>query len=208
MTSDSKFFVGILIAAAMVIGALFTLTSVKKPSSTDVETGSGHKTGPDSAPVKIVEFSDYQCPACATVPAVMDKVLEANPDKVQYIVRNFPLSQHAHSQEAAQAAEAAATQGKFWEMHKLIFENQGSWENESNVYSIFLGYAKQLKLDESKFNQDYNSASTKQKITDDYDYGISLEITSTPTFFVNGVAYAGNRSVQDWQKIIDDAVTE
>lgn len=207
MSKDSKFFVGILIAAALILGGLFVFSGTKK-SSSNVEAGTGHKSGSDSAPVKIIEFSDFQCPACATVPAVLEEVTKNNPDKVQWIVRNFPLNQHAHSREAAQAAEAAANQNQFWGMYNLLFENQQKWENADDVYTIYLSYAKQLKLDEGKFQQDYGSESVKKLIQSDYDYGISLGLDSTPTFFVNGVKYAGNRSVQDWQTIIDAAASK
>ena len=204
MNNDSKFFIGILIFAALAIGGLIAFTSLKK-NTTNVDTSQGHKKGPDSAPVKIVEFTDFQCPYCANAVPVMKQVLENNPDKVQLITRYFPLDQHAHSREAARAAEAASRQDKFWEMYEMIFANQTTWEVASDAYNYYSAYAKQLGLDLTKFTNDYNDSAIESLIQKDYDYGISLGVDSTPTFFVNGTKYTGNQSAGDWQKIIDAA---
>lgn len=204
MNNDSKFFIGILVVAALAIGGLIAFTSLKKNTS-NVDTSQGHKNGPDSAPVKIVEFTDFQCPYCAAAAPILKQVLANNPDKVQLITRYFPLDQHANSRPAARAAEAASRQGKFWEMYERIFAEQTTWESSSDAYGYFESYAKQLGLDLNTFAKDYNDSTELTIIQKDYDYGIQLGVDSTPTFFVNGTKYTGNRSTGDWQKIIDAA---
>jgi len=204
MNSDSKFFVGILIVAALAIGGLIAFTSVKKNTS-NVDTSQGHKKGSDSAPVKIVEFTDFQCPYCAVAAPIMKQVVADNPDKVQLITRYFPLDQHVNSMPAARATEAASRQGKFWEMYERIFADQTTWESSSDVYGYFESYAKQLGLDLNTFARDYNDSSEITTIQADYNYGISLGVDSTPSFFVNGTKYTGAKSAGEWQKIIDEA---
>lgn len=202
MQGDTKFFIGVLVIAALVVGGLIAFSS-SKPITGDINTTEGYKKGPDSATVKIVEFSDYQCPGCATVPPVMKEVLANNPEKVQLIHRHYPIPGHQYSRQAAQAAEAAGLQGKFWEMNDMIYANQQGWERSTNIDATFVNYARELSLDLDRFSADYQSREVEAKIDADFNYGESLQVSSTPSFFVNGTLYEGNRSVADWQAIID-----
>jgi len=202
MQGDTKFFMGVLVVAAMVVGALVAFSSSGNATG-EINTTDGHKQGPDSGTVKIVEFSDYQCPGCATVPPIMKEVLKNNPEKVQYILRHYPIPGHQYSRQAAQAAEAAGMQDKFWEMNDMIFANQQSWETSSNIDATFINYARELSLDLDKFSSDYSSSEVNSRIDADFQYGESLQVSSTPSFFVNSKLYEGNRSIADWQTIID-----
>lgn len=202
MQGDTKFFMGVLVVAALVVGALVAFSS-SGTSTGEINTTDGHKQGPDTASVKIVEFSDYQCPGCATVPPIMKEVLKNNPEKVQYILRHYPIPGHQYSRQAAQAAEAAGKQNKFWEMSDMIFANQQSWETSSNIDQTFTSYARELSLDLDKFGSDYVSSEIAARIDADFKYGEDLKVSSTPTFYINNKLYEGNRSVADWQTIID-----
>lgn len=142
--------------------------------------------GPESAPVTIVEFSDFQCPFCERARAPLQQLLKANQDKVRLVFKNFPLDIHQDSRLAHLAALAAGEQGKFWEMHDLIFTHQRTikWDD-------LLGFAAQLQLDLSKFQHDMESPDLKAKIDADKNEGERLGVTATPTFVVNGEMNTG-----------------
>ncbi len=211
MSGDSKFFIGIAIAAVLVIGGVFLFSSKSKTPNSggdqpNINVTVGHKEGAgDNAPVKIIEFGDFQCPYCAQAEPALRQALKDNSATVQFIFRNFPLSQHANALPAAYAAEAASNQGKYFEMHNLLYDRQAAWENAGDPAGIFLGYARELGLDSSKFKTDYNGDAAKAAIKTDYDYGLSLGVNSTPTFYVNGKRVTGLQTVSQWQSFINDA---
>lgn len=204
MSSDSKFFgIVAVVAVAAIAGVIWWSSNHKEVAVVDASIG--QKRGPDSAPVKIIEFADFQCPACQTAEVDIRKMIAANPNDVQFVFRHFPLSSHPNAVPAAQASEAASNQGKFWEMHDLIYDNQSAWSSQANPEATFVGYAKQLGLDEKKFLDDYNSDAVKNVIKRDQDYGDSLAVNQTPTFYVNGQKLAGAQTAEQWQSLIDDA---
>lgn len=207
MSGDSKFFVGVLIAAVLAIGGFVSFSGRDSSSVTlgSIDDSSGHKLGPDSAVVKIVEFGDFQCPACATAAADFEKAQANNGDSVQIIFRHFPLPNHQNGLNGSLAAEAASRQNKFWPMLDLLYINQRQWEGLDNPLTTYINYAKELDLDIERFKQDYQSNEVKKAVEDDRDYGLSLKVDSTPTFYVNKVKYTGGRTVEDWQKLIDGA---
>lgn len=209
MTGDSKFFVAVGIVAVLVIGAVLFFSGETKPVAfSDIDTTVGHKKGPDTAMVKIVEFADYSCPACATVPPVMAEVLTNNPENVQVIFRHFPLPGNVNSIPAAKAAEAAALQGKFWEMSNLLFTQQQEWVRLDDPFPSFSQYAEQIGLDLERFRSDFNSDQVLESVIRDRDYGSQLGVDRTPFFVINGQAFPGNRSVADWQNLIDAAIRD
>lgn len=214
MTTESKFFIGIGAFTVMVIvlGVLFL--GNKKPQTEEASILTNqqvlgesirHAIGNPEAPVKIVEFSDFQCPACATAAPITRNVVNANQDKVYFVFRHFPLSSHKNAKKAAQAAEAASNQEKFWEMHDMIFENQNEWSNSSDAKGIFTEYAKKIGLDIDKFKQDFESV--KDPIEQDFADGNRVGIDSTPTFFINGTKYSGVIQQLQFQEIINQAST-
>lgn len=155
-------------------------------------SASDHIFGPDTAPQTLVEYSDYQCPACGAFYPLIKQVLAdpAAQGKVRFVYRNFPLtSLHANAQLAAQAAEAAALQGKFWEMHDALFEGQSKWSgmSSSGARGQFVTYAQALKLDMTRFQTDIDSTAVKNTIKADQDGGLAAGVNATPTFYVNGV---------------------
>lgn len=159
----------------------------------------GYSLGSKDAKVTIVEFSDFQCPACGQMYKVMKNVTQAYPNDVRLVYRNFPLSYHQYATRAALAAEAAGLQGKYWEMHDFLFENQNKLND-----NIFAEFAQQLGLDIERFNKDRESSILKDKIQADLDQGQnSLSIGGTPTFYINNIEYTGQYTFAGLKKEID-----
>ncbi len=151
----------------------------------DVAGEMRYKKGEGS--ITLVEFSDFQCPACLSIQAPLKQILAKYEGKVQFVYRHFPLSSiHKNAQMAAQVSEAAHQQGKFFEMHDKLFETQASWQGLSDPKDTFKGYAKELGMDENKFATDLESQSTKDVINTDLLATTRYRLTGTPTFFING----------------------
>ena len=209
MSGDSKFFLGVVAAAVLVIGGIVFLSSDSSPTQNvtadQLDETVGHKIGPDTAVVKIVEFGDFQCPACASAAAEFEKVQSNNGDSVQIIFRHFPLPSHQNGMNGSLAAEAAGKQDKFWPMLDLLYINQRQWEDLDNPLDTYINYAKELNLNTDQFKADYQNADTKKAVEKDRDYGLALNVDSTPTFYVNKVKYTGGRTAADWQALVDAA---
>ncbi|HEU0063759.1 MAG TPA: thioredoxin domain-containing protein [Flavisolibacter sp.] len=141
-----------------------------------------HQTGKSNATVTLVEYGDYQCSYCGHAYPLVKRLLKENGNVLQFVFRNFPLQDiHPMAMSAACAAEAAALQEKFWEMHDLIFEHQQELSND-----LLLKLAVQLKLDEKKFAKDWQSETTFSRVESDFETGVRSGVNGTPTFFVNG----------------------
>lgn len=146
-----------------------------------------HVLGPADAPVKIEEFGDFECPPCGIFHPILEQMKTEFGDQLQITFREFPLvPTHQHALAAASAAEAAGLQGKFWEMHDLIYEHQNDWKKEFDVRPIFEGYAKQIGLDVERYKRDMNGDLVAQRIFADGKRGHSLGVKGTPTVFMNG----------------------
>ena len=149
--------------------------------------------------VEVILYSDFQCPYCAQSSEPFRELQTKGIDGVATSVefKNFPLGIHPNAQLAHQAALAAKEQGKFWEMHDLLFANQAKAQRED-----FIGYAKKLGLDIKRFEKDMDSDQFKKIISADQDQGNKLGVNGTPTFFINGKAYSGTRSLDQLKQII------
>jgi protein-disulfide isomerase len=146
-----------------------------------------HIEGSLSAPVEIVEFGDYQCPYCGQAYPIIKDIQVLYEGQIKFIFRNFPLTEiHQHAFLAAQSAEAAALQGKFWEMHDAIYENQARLSED-----LFLELATELGLDLEKFKKDVASAEVKEKVEGDFESGVRSGVNGTPSFYVNGQKFDG-----------------
>src|SRR5215217_5817334 len=146
-----------------------------------------HTLGPANAPVRIEEFGDFECPPCGIFHPILEQMREEFGDKLQITFREFPLvPTHQHALAAASAAEAAGLQGKFWEMHDLLYEHQNDWKKEFDVRPIYEGYAKQIGLDIDRYKRDMNGDLVAQRIFADGKRGHSLGVKGTPTVFMNG----------------------
>jgi protein-disulfide isomerase len=146
-----------------------------------------HILGPASAPAKLEEFGDFECPPCGLLHPILVKMHQEFGDKLQITFREFPLvPPHQHALSAASAAEAAGLQGKFWEMHDMLYENQKSWHDAFDVRPIFEDYAKRVGLDVARFKEDINGNLVGQRISLDGIRGHALNVKGTPTVFLNG----------------------
>lgn len=146
-----------------------------------------HVRGKAGAPVTIEEFGDFQCPPCSTMSAVLAKLEEEYGARLRVIFHHFPLAVHAHAREAALAAEAAGRQGRFWEMHDLLYKEQAAWSKAPDVPSLFQSYAGTIKLDLDRFKKDLADPEVAARVDADQKLGASRGVTSTPTLFVNTV---------------------
>jgi protein-disulfide isomerase len=169
----------------------------------EVAVGKSPAKGPANAPVTIVEFSDFQCPYCSRVGPTLQKVLEDYPKDVRVVYKHYPLSFHKQALPAAKASAAAGRQGKFWEMHDLLFQNQ----RELNE-AAFKGYAQQLGLDVAQFEKDYASPGVAQEVEADMTLARSLGVTGTPGFFVNGRFLSGAQPYSAFKTKIDAELKE
>lgn len=162
--------------------------------------------GSKDAKVIITEYSDFQCPACASYYGLMKQAHKDFGDNLAIVYRHFPLRQiHKNAEMSALSAEAAGKQNKFWEMHDMIFENQKNWENDKNAKDIFIGYAKELGLNFEQFKNDLGSKELEQKIEADYQSGVKAGVNHTPTFFLNGKEIQNFRSYDEFKVIVSEA---
>ena len=146
-----------------------------------------HIQGPATAAVTLVEYGDYQCPNCLQAYPIMIDIQEHLGDKMRLVFRNFPLSTvHPNAEHAAEAAEAAGTQGKFWEMHDYLFEHQSHLDD-----AALLRYAAELGLDVKRFQKDLKEHKFAARVKEDVQSGIRSGVNGTPTFFINGVRHDG-----------------
>lgn len=159
--------------------------------------------GPEGAKVTLVEFSDFQCPFCGRVTPTLDQVQETYGDDVRIVFKHLPLRIHPQAPMAHAAAEAAKAQGKFWEMHDLIFANQRQLTEEK-----FVEYAGQLDLNVDQFKRDLASEETKKRVDADVAEAARLGVTGTPGFFINGRFVSGAKPFSDFQRRIDAALAE
>lgn len=202
--SETKIFLGILVATVVIIGIglaifskpekVFTKEEMIPPDATAV--------GPKDAKVYLVEFSDFQCPACKAFKPFVDELRTSYKDKLLFAYRHFPLSQHKFADQSASAAEAAKEQGKFWEMYDYLFTNQEKLSEE-----IIIEGVKSMGLDLKKYNEDLKSVKIKNKIEKDLSDGQKFGISGTPTFFLNGRKLE-MASFSDLKKTVDEAIAK
>jgi len=147
--------------------------------------GGIHVRGKANAAVTIEEFGDFQCPPCGTMSGVLHKLGDQYGSRVRLIFHHFPLAVHAHAREAAIAAEAAHEQGKFWEMHDVLYKEQALWSKAPDVPALFNGYASSIGLDMERFKSDLLKPEVAARVEADQKLGTSRGVTSTPTLFVN-----------------------
>jgi protein-disulfide isomerase len=148
-----------------------------------------HTFGKTDSKVILIEYGDFQCPSCGGAHPQIKEITEEYKDKILFIFRNFPLTTiHPNARASSAAAEAAGQQGKYWEMHNLVFEKQDEWKALTGQERTdkFVSYALSLDLDKNRFVADMASASINQKISFDQALGKKSGVDATPTFFLNG----------------------
>ncbi|MBI3769855.1 MAG: DsbA family protein [Deltaproteobacteria bacterium] len=177
-------------------------TIALKPPLTNVATaGRPARGGGAKAPVTIIEFSDYQCPFCKRAEDSVNKVMQVYGDKVRLVFRDYPLPMHSQARPAAEAAGCANAQGKFWEYHAKLFDNQTALGEDK-----LKQYAKDVGLDEAKFAECFTKKPFKAAIDQDVADGMKVGVNGTPAFFVNGRMLSGAQPFEKFKEIIDDEI--
>lgn len=207
------FWLGFAIALVLIVWGL--IAAMNKPAHSDGQnlsepapvTAADHVRGPADAPVTMIEYSDFQCPACEAYYPVVEKLLASSSVPIRMIYRHFPLPQHPNAIPAALVAEAAADQGKFWDMYHLLFANHADWTPLSDPTPVFTGYATTLGLDMARFKADLSSSTLRDRIQANEDEGIKIGINATPTFFINGRAVSNPQSYAEFQTLIQQAAS-
>jgi protein-disulfide isomerase len=209
------FWVGFVVVLSLIIWGLIVAMHKGPATGGSAEgvpmplTAVDHVRGPENAPVTVIEYADYQCPACASYHPVVERLIMEASTTVRFVMRHFPLAQHRNAVAAAQAAEAAGKQNKYWDMAALLFDNQKSWETltATQAREVFKGYAERLALNIAAYETDFASADIKSKIDADRADGIAIGVNSTPTFFVNGKSIVNPAGYEAFKKVIDTAAT-
>lgn len=154
--------------------------------------------GPATAPITIVEFSDFECPFCHKVQATVDQLRQRYSTRIRWVYKHYPLDFHPKAPPAAHASYAAHKQGKFWEFSKQVWARQQYLSDD-----LYLDVAKNLKLDIAKFNADRNSAAAKKIVADDMADGTKVGVRGTPFFLINGTALSGAQPIEAFTQAIE-----
>ncbi|HEY4479160.1 MAG TPA: DsbA family protein [Candidatus Paceibacterota bacterium] len=209
----SRFFLWlfVVIVLAAVVVTMARLAKNKGETDTVATTILESVTAKDwmrdnlSASTTLLEYSDFECPACRAYYPVLKQIHDEFGSKIRFVYRHFPLTQHANARLAARAAEAAGVQGKFWEMHDRIFDTQETWAAKPDAEQKFIALAEELGLDMTKFEKDMRSKSIGDKIDSHYSGGQSYGVNVTPTFFINNTRFTFN-SFEEMKKAIQDGI--
>lgn len=176
---------------------MITRTSAKL--TLPVREDRDHIRGPVNAPVTLLEYGDYECPYCGQAYWFVKELTESVGDMMRFAFRNFPLTSiHPRAESAAEAAEAAGAQGKFWEMHDCLFEHQ---EALDEIYLV--EYAEMVGLDVGRFANELSAGRYADRVREDFLSGVRSGVTGTPTFFINGVRYDGSYDLDSWLAAIE-----
>ena len=206
LSSETKFFLGIICTSIIILG--LGMLYVSRPVATltipkeSLIPPSAHTKGNKDANVYLVEFSDFQCPACAVFAPVVDALVAKNSDTLFFAYRHFPLPKHQFALPAAIAAEAAGVQGKFWEASTYLFTHQSTFSD-----TLWDTMARDLSLDTAQFTKDVKAQTGKSSIDQDLAQATALNFSGTPTFFLNGALLKNINSPQDLIAIVETATT-
>lgn len=195
---------GVLLLAVVFFAIIRSFTAA--PPSVSEVVASDHMKGNPNAELTLVEYSDFQCPACRVQYQSIKEIWTPIKSSVRFVYRHFPLTNtHPHAMTAAYYTEAAAKQGKFWEMHDLLFDNQPKWASKKQVTETFDGYVKQLGLDPQQFAADLTSDAVKQKVASDLQSAKKAQAASTPSLYLNGRLLQNVRTAENLKAAIRQA---
>jgi protein-disulfide isomerase len=191
----------VILALVAIAGVALLATANQRPGANPSERPNITTTipldtlpsrGKADAPVTVVEYADFQCPACGVFATTIEAGIVkdyVDTGKVRFVFHDFPLPQHANAIPAAEAARSAADQGAFWPYHDLLYAKQAEWENSPEPLALFAAYAEQLKLDRGKFEAAFNSHTHRAEIMQLYQDSNNGGVNQTPTFVIDGKAY-------------------
>ena len=218
-----KFVLSIIVATILIlVGAVFFFSKMDSSSSSDSNSSTpvsqenqkllevvsdDYIKGNKDASVTIVEYLDFECEACGAYYPLVKQLAEEFKNDVRFVNRYFPLPGHKNGLPAALAVEAAGKQGKYWEMHNILFDNQKNWgEKQSPDPAIFEGYAKQIGLNMDQYKKDVGSNEVKERVNRDKNSGTKLGVSGTPTFFLNGEKIPNPKTPEDFKTFINAAI--
>ncbi len=215
MNKEAKILIGITVATivALVGGSFFFSKKDAAPAAVSdskvydqalLVNENPHVKGSTDPKVTIVEFGDFQCPACAASFPVTQQLEKEYGDKIKFVFRHFPLAQHENAYDAARASEAAAAQGKFWEMHDKLYETRDTWGEKKDAVTQFEGFAKDLGLNVEQFKKAFSDKPYDAIIQKGLTDGTTLGVNATPTFFVNGKKMSGVFTLNEWKNLLSE----
>lgn len=211
---------GILAAVVFVVFAIMnpkndsannpdTTTKVAVSAAQKEQLKVGNSKGDSASKVVVTEFGDFQCPACGNIEKSLEAtVLPQLGGKINFVFKHFPLTQvHKNALSSAYASESAAEQGKFWEMHDVLYAKQDEWSELADPQAKYEAYATQIGLDIAKFKSDMKASAVKARVERDKKLAEDLKLPGTPSFFVNGV-YIELNTVEDLSNAIQKALAQ
>jgi protein-disulfide isomerase len=210
----SKQFWAVIVVVILSLFAIFTFsgknsTNSNTSSSKASAQPTSHIEGKGTTGVTLVEYGDYECPYCGQYYPTVKAVQAHYGDAIRFQFRNFPLvNSHQNAFAAARAAEAAALQNKFWEMHDALYANQQQWSTSSNAAPIFDQYATQLQLNLTQFKQDYASIKVNDLINADTAAGTKLNVQGTPSYYLDGKPIQVANTTAAFAKVIDAEIAQ
>ncbi|MEK7571562.1 MAG: DsbA family protein [Patescibacteria group bacterium] len=220
MSQEAKILtgIGIVTVAIIAIGA-FSFGGSSTPDknaeeilSVDAQKSlvreNSHKKEAENEKVTIVEFGDFQCPACGVAHPVVEQILEEYKDNVTFVFRQYPLPSHKNARLAAEASEAAGDQGKFFEMYNVLYQNQADWGESDKARDAIEKYAEELELDMEKFIASLDKKAHDAKIQADVNDGNAVGVKATPTFYINGEQITGGLPYNEFKEKIEAAMSK
>jgi protein-disulfide isomerase len=210
-STEGKFVIGLVLIVGLLFAYYFFAMAGKEDNTiSEISvTKNDHVRGAVDGTVTLVEFGDFQCPACAAYEPLVRQVLADNKKTLKVVYKHFPLIQiHPNALLGAKAAEAAGVQGKFWEMHDMLYDKQAEWSTGLNARDLIMTYAADLKLDTKKFAEDLTSKAVEDKVFAEAKEGTALGVQGTPTFFLNGKKITNPSSLEAFDKLILEAAAK
>ena len=204
MTQNNKIILSRILFLGLLVAAIFAVFLIGRGLSKE-EVGAVVKSKEGKA--VLVEYSDFQCPACGMYYPLVKQLKKEFGDKLTVTYKHFPLRNiHKNAELAARASEAALDQGKFWEMHDILFERQEEWSDSTQASSLFTAYAISLGIEQNNFLADMDSVEIRDKVNEDYMEGVRLKVGGTPTFFLNEKKLTNPKSYEEFVKLIADSL--
>jgi len=180
-----------------------------KSVSREGDAESMHVRGNANAQVTLEEFGDFQCPPCGSISGFLDELVKEYNPHLRIVFRNLPLEMHQHAREAALAAEAAGLQGRFWEMHDVLYREQATWSKADNPRELFDSYAGMIGLNVDQFKKDMEGEKARARVDSDQERANSLGVQMTPTVFINDHQMSPNdKTPEGLRAAIDAALKE